>query len=254
MFAPSLLSGRSADDVNGEPARTHVRIAVVLFALTVIAGAVDAITFLGLGHAFAALTTGNVLFLGFGVVRAGTPVARPAEALAAFVAGTVAAHLVVTRLDRGGRRWFVPALCLEAATVLLAGLTVVGVSGRRTPPEFATAIAVALLAAAMGWRSRVMMQAGIPDMPTTVLQITLVKFLSGLLPGRSAAAREPVLPQARRLGTVLGVFVGGVTGALLLRLGPGPALLCVAALSGGVAAGYAGARRLRPPPDSARVR
>jgi uncharacterized membrane protein YoaK (UPF0700 family) len=250
----ALLSGRSADDVNGDPTRTHVRIAVVLFALTVIAGAVDAITFLGLGHAFAALTTGNVLFLGFGVVRAGTPVARPAEALAAFVAGAVAAHLLVTRLDRRGRRWFVPALCLEAATVLLAGLIVVGVSGWRSPPASVTAVAVALLAAAMGWRSRVMMQAGIPDMPTTVLQITLVKLLSGLLPGRSAAAREPLLPQARRLGTVLGVFVGGVTGALLLRLGPGPALLCVAALSGGVTAGYARARRLRPPPESVRVR
>ncbi|MFG2606282.1 YoaK family protein [Streptomyces sp. NPDC048514] len=254
MPVPSLLCGRSADDVNGGPTRTQVRIAVVLFALTVIAGAVDAITFLGLGHAFAALTTGNLLFLGFGVVQAGTPVARPAEALAAFVAGAVAAHLAVTRLDRRGRRWFVPALCLEAATVLLAGLIVVGVSGRRIPPESATTIAVALLAAAMGWRNRVMMQASIPDMPTTVMQITLVKFLSGLLPGGSAAAREPLLPQARRLGTVLGVFAGGVIGALLLRLGPGPGLVCVAALSGAVTAGYAVARRRRPSPESARVR
>lgn len=242
------------DGVNSEPARRHVRIAVVLFALTVTAGAVDAITFLGLGHAFAALTTGNVLFLGFGVVRAGTPVARPAEALAAFTVGTLAAHLVVTRLDRRGRGWFVRAVTVEAGTVLAAGLLVVGTSGRHTPAEPSLSLAVVLLAAAMGWRSRVMMQARIPDMPTTVLQMTLVKLLSDLPPGRSAAPREPPLARARRAGTVCGVFAGGIVGALLLRLGPGPALLCVAGLSGCVTALYARARRLRPPPETASVR
>jgi hypothetical protein len=45
-------------------------------ALTVTAGAVDAVTFLGLGHVFAALATGNVLLLGFGVAGSGTPIAR----------------------------------------------------------------------------------------------------------------------------------------------------------------------------------
>ncbi|MEU7428463.1 YoaK family protein [Streptomyces sp. NPDC040750] len=240
--------------MNGAPAPPRLRIAVVLFALTVTAGAVDAITFLGLGHAFAALTTGNVLFLGFGVTRAGTPVARPAEALVAFVLGAVAAHTVVTRLGRRGGRWFVPALALETATVLLAGLVVVLTSGQGAPTELVTAIAVVLLAAAMGWRNRVMVQASIPDMPTTVLQITLVKLLAGLLPGRTAEAREPALTRVRRLGTVLGVFVGGVAGALLLRLGPGPALLCVAGLSGLVTTLYARARRLRPAPESTRVR
>ncbi len=242
------------DGVNSEPTHQHVRIAVVLFALTVTAGSIDAVTFLGLGHAFAALTTGNVLFLGFGAVRAGTPVARPAEALAAFAVGAAAAHAVVSRLDRRGRRWFVPAVTAETVTVLLAGLVVVGTSGRHAPSEPVTAVAVALLAAAMGWRSRVMVQARVPDMPTTVLQITMVKLLADVLPGRSAVPREPVPARARRAATVIGVFVGGVVGALLLRLGPGPALVCVAGLSGCVAALYGGARRLRPPPESARVR
>ncbi|MEU6591766.1 YoaK family protein [Streptomyces sp. NPDC046881] len=240
--------------MNSEPTPKQGRIAVVLFALTVTAGSIDAITFLGLGHAFAALTTGNVLFLGFGTVRAGTPVARPAEALAAFAVGAAAAHLVVTGLVRRGRRWFVRAVTAESVTVLLAGLLVAGASGRHTPSEPVTAVAVALLAAAMGWRSRVMVQARIPDMPTTVLQMTLVKLLADLLPGRSAVPREPLPAQVRRAGTVFGVFVGGIVGALLLRLGPGPALVCVAGLSGCVTALYVRARRRRPPPESARVR
>ncbi|MQS16975.1 DUF1275 domain-containing protein [Streptomyces kaniharaensis] len=52
-------------------------------APTVSAGAIDAVTFLGLGHAFAAPATGNVLLLGFGV-----PIACPAKAVGASVIGT----------------------------------------------------------------------------------------------------------------------------------------------------------------------
>jgi uncharacterized membrane protein YoaK (UPF0700 family) len=48
----------------------EVRISIVMFALTATAGAVDAVTFLGLGRAFAALATGNVLLLSFGVANA----------------------------------------------------------------------------------------------------------------------------------------------------------------------------------------
>jgi uncharacterized membrane protein YoaK (UPF0700 family) len=57
--------GVQVDAVRGE-----VRISVVMFALTVTAGAVDAVTFLGLGRAFATLATGNVLLLSFGVADA----------------------------------------------------------------------------------------------------------------------------------------------------------------------------------------
>ncbi|MBL1082626.1 DUF1275 domain-containing protein [Streptomyces actinomycinicus] len=306
--------------MSDEPTRTQVRIAVVLFALTVTAGAVDAITFLGLGHAFAALTTGNVLFLGFGVARTGTPVARPAEALAAFVLGVAAADVVVTRLHRRGRHWFARALAVETALIVLAGLVVIGTSGRRTPAEHVMAVAAVLLAAAMGWRNRVMYQVRIPDMPTTVIQMTLVKLLVDVLsrkpapprdtrrspgpappgdtgtspgpappddarippgpappddariapgpagpgdagmslgpapPGGPRSPRRPVPPddaelsRVRRLATVLGVFVGGVIGALLLRLGAGYALLCVAGLVVCAAAFYSRSPRLRPPP------
>ncbi|MEU1406684.1 YoaK family protein [Streptomyces sp. NPDC005728] len=234
--------------MKGDPTRQQVRIALVLFALTVTAGAVDAVTFLALGHAFAALATGNVLLLGFGAARAATPVARPAEALAAFTVGIAAAHCVITRLERRGRRWFVRALVVEAGTMLLAGLVVIGTSGTRAPAEPVTAVAVVLLAAAMGWRNRVMLEARIPDMPTTIMQVTLVKAVMDVLPPRPAGAAEPVLPRARRLATVLGIFVGGLAGALLLRLGPGPALVCIAGLSGCAAVFYARDPRLHPLP------
>ena len=91
--------------MHDDPVRSQIRISIVMFALTVTAGAVDAVTFLGLGHAFSALATGNVLLLGFGVANApGAPIARPAEALAAFVAGVAAAHAVIMRVSGRRRR------------------------------------------------------------------------------------------------------------------------------------------------------
>jgi uncharacterized membrane protein YoaK (UPF0700 family) len=227
--------------------QSQIRISIVMFALTVTAGAVDAVTFLGLGRALAALATGNVLLLGFGVGNApGITIARPAEALAAFVVGVAAAHAVIVPVSGRGRRWFVVALAGEIAVIAGAGVYAATVSGTHSLPEHARAIVVVLLACAMGWRNRAMVEAGIPDMPTTVVQTSLVKALTDALSFRSGP-RAPVLAQARRAGTILGVFTGGAIGALLLRLGPGPAVMVIAGFEAFVTALYARAPRLRPP-------
>jgi uncharacterized membrane protein YoaK (UPF0700 family) len=206
-----------------------------MIALTATAGAVDAVTFLGLGHAFAALATGNVLLLSFGVAKApGIAIARPVEALAAFVAGVTVAHTVIVGVRGRGRRWFLIALTVEVALIAGAGLYAVLASGTHALPAHARVVVVVLLAGAMGWRNRAIVDVGISDMPTTVVQMSLVKALMDVLSLRSGSDREPVLARARRGATIFGIFAGGVTGALLLRLGPGPALIDIA-----------GVRRLR---------
>jgi uncharacterized membrane protein YoaK (UPF0700 family) len=243
-----LSDHRENGGMQADPVRSEIRITAVMFALTVTAGAVDAVTFLGLGRAFAALATGNVLLLSFGVANApGIPVAHPAEALAAFVCGVAAAHAVIVPVSGRGRRWYVVALAGEVAVLAGTGVYAVIVSGTGSLPEHDKTIAVVLLAGAMGWRSRAMIEAGIPDMPTTAVQVTLAKALADVLSFRSSSARPPGLARARRAATVFGVFTGGLTGALLLRLGPGPALLCIAGFEACVAAVYARAPRLRPP-------
>jgi uncharacterized membrane protein YoaK (UPF0700 family) len=234
-------------------ARGEVRISIVMFALTATAGAIDAVTFLGLGRAFAALATGNVLLLSFGVANApGISIARPAEALAAFVGGVAAAHAIVVALSGRGRRWYVVALAGEVAVIAGAGAYAVIVSGTQSLPEHARAIVVVLLAGAMGWRGRTMVEAEIPDMPTTAVQVSLVKALVDLLSFRTVPARAPGLARARRAATVVGIFTGGVSGAFLLRLGPGPALLGIAGIEACVAALYSRAPRLRPPASQGR--
>src|SRR5947209_18455795 len=102
-----LSHHRENGGMQADPVRSEIRITVVMFALTVTAGAVDAVTFLGLGRAFAALATGNVLLLGFGVANApGIPIAHPAEALTAFAVGVLAAHAVIVPAGGRGRRWY----------------------------------------------------------------------------------------------------------------------------------------------------
>ncbi|MFB7619155.1 DUF1275 family protein [Kitasatospora sp. NPDC056181] len=192
-----------------DPTRGPVRISLVMSALTVTAGAVDAVTFLGLGHVFAALTTGNVLLLAFGVAQtAGVQVGRPAEALGAFVLGVAAAHAAIAGVGRRGRRWFLLVLATEAAMIGAGGGYAVAVGGTGALPDHAVTVVVVLIAGAMGWRSRGMLEAGVPDMPTTVMQIALVKILADLLSSGAtssgaassgaASSRGPALARARR--------------------------------------------------------
>ncbi len=42
---------------------------VLLVALTVASGAVDAISYFGLGKIFSAFMTGNIVYLGFGIAE-----------------------------------------------------------------------------------------------------------------------------------------------------------------------------------------
>ncbi len=55
--------------------RSHGPLPVLLVALTVVTGLVDAFSYLSLGHVFVANMTGNVVFLGFGLAGAAPVVA-----------------------------------------------------------------------------------------------------------------------------------------------------------------------------------
>jgi uncharacterized membrane protein YoaK (UPF0700 family) len=76
----------------------HGPLPLLLFALTVVTGLVDAVSYLKLGHVFVANMTGNVVLLGF--AAAGDPdfsVAVSLFAMGSFLLGALAGG----RLDRG---------------------------------------------------------------------------------------------------------------------------------------------------------
>ncbi|WP_354644034.1 YoaK family protein [Kitasatospora camelliae] len=223
--------------------------------LTVTAGAVDATAFLGLGHAFAALATGNLLLLGFAAAGAqDISLVRPLLALAGFTVGAAVGDAAVDWLRDRGRRWFVLALLLEAAFLWTAAGYALSEDAAGRPDSRQSAVVFLLVAFAMGWRNRVTWEARIPDMPTTLVQMSLVKMVVDAMSlGRGGGG--PAMPKVRRLATVVGMFAGGVCGAaLVLNLGVGPALGVIAGSVTGTALLYAVGPWLRPPaarpPDS----
>src|SRR5438132_6591472 len=75
----------------------------MLLMLTWAAGAVDAVSYLGLGRVFTAMMTGNTVLLALAISQGEMmAVVRSALALAGFSAGAVIGALMVTRRDERG--------------------------------------------------------------------------------------------------------------------------------------------------------
>src|SRR6267378_1634879 len=82
---------------------SHVGVRNWLFdALTLSSGAIDSISFLGLGKVFTAFMTGNVAFLGMGI--AGNPAPRIVSVLASMVAFAVGIYLATIITSSGEQK------------------------------------------------------------------------------------------------------------------------------------------------------
>jgi uncharacterized membrane protein YoaK (UPF0700 family) len=178
---PSALSGPSV------PAAAMGQ-AVLLCA---IAGYVDAIGYVTLGHVFPANMTGNTVLVAVAALQSEwLRVANQAVTLAAFFAGAILAHV----LGRASGR---PALPFLAEAGLLAAVAAA------PPPRTA---ALALLAVAMGLQSGAQGRFGAATLQTVVvtgtmtrLAINLVDAAAVLLAGagrqrNSALSRQPLPP------------------------------------------------------------
>lgn len=128
------------------------RPARALLVLTFATGVIDAASFLALGQVFAAMQTGNVIFLGLGIAGAeGAPVLAPLIGLGSFLLGSVLAATAIrdSGLRQGSEtvfllRWLtVEALLLAAVAGLAAVLDV-------TPGEATAYCLIALLAILAG--------------------------------------------------------------------------------------------------------
>ncbi|MGW1893219.1 YoaK family protein [Streptomyces sp. NPDC002004] len=200
--------------------------------LTVLAGAIDAISFLALGHVFTALATGNLLFLSFALAGHGhVPAARPAVALAAFALGAGLGSLFLRPLVARGLRWFPAALVMEGVVLAAAGALALWQHGTAVLNERPDILVIALVGLAMGMRADAVLRTGVPGMPTLLIQMSLVSLLHDLTAGprTSRTAHERRMARLRLTGTIVGIFAGGFLGALIVPWGTGRALLTVAA-------------------------
>jgi uncharacterized membrane protein YoaK (UPF0700 family) len=203
-----------------------------LVALTFVTGMIDAISFLALGLVFAAMMTGNVLFLGFGIAGSDrTSVVGPLVAIVGFLAGGLLGGMIAGRSpDRPGRGL---VACLAVEVVLLAVTTLVAAVATVKADEFVAWVLIALLAVAMGTRVTAIRRIGVKELQTTVLAVTAASFEAGTT--FAAASPSHLVP---RVAAVISMLAGAVVGALLVdevslpaSLGAATALSLMAAVA-----------------------
>ncbi len=184
-----------------------------LLVLTAATGAVDGVSYLALDRVFTGNMTGNVLFIGFGIVGVqGIPVLNNLVALLTFLLGaalgsrlTRAGAGASVRLPRSSVRVL---LGTTVGTFLLAGGWFV--LGRLGPTEMV--VITGVLALLLGAQASAVKHVGIRDLSTVVVTMTMVN-----LAGDSRLAGGAGPAWARRVGAVVTMGLGALASAALVR-------------------------------------
>jgi uncharacterized membrane protein YoaK (UPF0700 family) len=196
-----------------------------LLTLTFTTGLVDGVSYLGLGHVFAANMTGNVVLLGFGIAGGShLPVLSPIVAALAFLLGAGAGGMLAARA--ADRHQVHLAGALGAEVLLLSAATIVAAVTHPKASSTSGDVVIALLAVAMGVRNATVRKVAVPDLTTTVLTMTLTGLAAD-----SRWAGGTGAGSARRVAAVAAMLLGALSGALLLKLGLTVPLLGAAALT-----------------------
>jgi uncharacterized membrane protein YoaK (UPF0700 family) len=187
---------------------------VLLVALTLATGAVDAIAFLALGKVFTAFQTGNLVFAGIGLVDAGGPdLLRVAFSLGAFFAGTIAVTRFVAPTERSGVWPAHVTRALGFVLVLHAAFVVLWVAVGGWPGTWSAHALAAMSGLAMGIQSGAIRSLAVTGIFTTAATATLI-FL-----GRNVADPAHRQPwECARLAAVLAALIAGAAGGGLLLL------------------------------------
>jgi uncharacterized membrane protein YoaK (UPF0700 family) len=195
-----------------------------LLILTASTGTIDAVSYLALDRVFTGNMTGNVLFLGFGLVGVGSvPFLNNSVALLGFVIGSIISGRIIGRKQPRG-------LPLSSMWVLGAGAAVIVclaaywlVVGTLAHPALLTV--TALLAVVMGAQVSAVKPVGNSDVTTIVVTNTVANLArDSRLAGGTG---DKWLP---RLGAIVAMGVGAAIGAGIVGAAGGPWALLAAAL------------------------
>ena len=185
---------------------------VLLHALSVSSGAVDAISFLALGKVFSAFMTGNIAFLGLRVAGAPAPgFVAIIVSMACFAAGVYLSTLIVKTAE-GSSIW--PQRVTVALGVSLIAQAVFLVAWFASNGQPSVDVAHVLLGSwglAMGMQSAAVRTLRVEGVFTTAATATII-FLVGDMTNWSATVAE----RRRLAGVLVSLFVGAYAGGLLL--------------------------------------
>jgi uncharacterized membrane protein YoaK (UPF0700 family) len=205
MATPPSLPQRAAGNINHPLTRA-------LLVLTFITGLVDGVSYLGLGHVFAANMTGNIVLLGFGIVGGyHLPVLAPIVSLLSFLLGSGFGGLLAKR--HAGIHYVHVGWALAIESGLLALTTLIAAVNTPHTGDFFGYLVIALLALSMGVRNATIRKIAVPDLTTTVLTMTL----TGLAADSKFAGGDGK-GSLRRVAAVVLMLLGALAGALELKV------------------------------------
>jgi uncharacterized membrane protein YoaK (UPF0700 family) len=181
-------------------------------------GAVDAISYLGLGKVFTANMTGNIVLLGLAASRSEGPVVlRSAVSLAVFIVGVFAATRIATRSPRL-HSWLAVRASLVLEVTLQAAFLAAWVGASGHPGLALEVVLVALSALAMGFQSGAVRMLGI-GVSTTYVTGTLAGLIGGL--AASSGSRRDLVRRAMVVASLLvGALCAGLAVVYLRTVAP----------------------------------
>jgi uncharacterized membrane protein YoaK (UPF0700 family) len=190
---------------------------LLTFVLSVIAGSVDVIGFLGLGTLFIAHITGNLVILAARYAAGEHAPVAHLLSVPVFIIALIAARLLAARLDRFRIATLGPLLLLQF--LLLFGFLAICIGvGSVADPNAAITIVAAMLGVSAMAVQNALVQVSLKDVPTTAVMTTnltrLVLDLGEVWFGPDPGGRAKAAARARRTGrAIVGFVVGAGLGA-----------------------------------------
>ncbi|MCU1306590.1 MAG: hypothetical protein JWN45_1285 [Acidobacteriaceae bacterium] len=185
---------------------------LLLNALAVSSGAVDAISYLSLGKVFSAFMTGNIAFLGLRIAGAGGP--GKVAILVAMIAFAVGVYISarVVRPTEGSGVW--PQRVTVALSISLiphAAFVAIWFASNGQPSINVSYVLLGVWGIAMGMQSAAVRNLHVEGVFTTAATATIIVLVSDFANWSVTAAER------RRLaGVLVSLFVGATAGGLLL--------------------------------------
>jgi uncharacterized membrane protein YoaK (UPF0700 family) len=184
---------------------------ILLIALTISSGAIDAISFLDLGKVFSAFMTGNIAFLGMRAAHAPGPEWMAIiAAVSSFGVGVYLSTRIVRPSDVFGiwSQRVTVALCVSL--IAHAAFLSVWFANNGRPSAGVIPVLLASWGFAMGMQSAAVRRLHVDGVFTTAATATII-FLAGDLAYWSTTVKE----RRRLAGVLVSLFVGATAGGLL---------------------------------------
>jgi len=199
----------------------------MLMLLTLAAASVDAISYLGLGHVFTAMMTGNTVLLGLALAQGEVLAAvRSILALIGFAIGAFVGAIIVER-ESYPPEWPAAVTAALAFETIILAIFAANFTLLDSIHGGMIFLLIVLSAFAMGIQSAAVRRLGVPGIATTYITGTLtslmvdllgwLRFIASQLPVSKTAERSEVkrIPWDQRVGLLAGVVTLYCLGALI---------------------------------------